>query len=94
VYVLVDMAISILSTALIREINWPHRGAIHMQFEDIGASVMPARIELPTGLLNSGNVQLCNEKPLFLMHGAGHKATEWFVNHCIARVYPFVFIRE
>lgn len=48
VHVFVGMAIFLLLTALIREIDWPHRGAIHVQFEDIGASVMPARIELPT----------------------------------------------
>ena len=41
-------SISFLLMALIREIDWPHRGAIHVQFEDIGSSVMPAHIELPT----------------------------------------------
>ena len=47
VYAFVGSAISYLSMALIREIDWPHRGAIHVQFEDIGSRVMPAHIELP-----------------------------------------------
>ena len=46
-HVFVALAISFLSMALIREIDRPHRGAIHLQFEDIGSRVMPARIELP-----------------------------------------------
>ena len=45
--VFVAWAIASRSMALIREIDRPHRGAIHLQFEDIGSSVMPARIELP-----------------------------------------------
>ena len=39
---------SFLLLALIREIDGSHRGAIHVQLEDIGSSVMPAHIELPT----------------------------------------------
>ena len=46
-YAFVGSAISYLSMALIREIDWPHLGAIHVQFEDIGSGVMPAHIELP-----------------------------------------------
>ena len=47
VSVFVDMATSFVLIGLIREIDRPHRGAIHQQFEDIGSGVMPARIELP-----------------------------------------------
>lgn len=48
VHVFVDRANSFLATVLIREIDWPHHGAIDVQFENIGASVMPGCIELPT----------------------------------------------
>ena len=46
-HLFVDLAIPFLLTALIREIDGPHCGAIHVQFEDIGSGVVPAHIELP-----------------------------------------------